>query len=115
MIYYTEKGTDPEVIDISHISKMFTTLVVWLSCEAGLSRYAANIALKSVAVILGILLELISFTLAARFNITVEFTSTSFKFPKDIRFAYKQLNVEPDIIETGICPDCFRIVGHFDD
>ena len=79
---------------------MFTTLVVWLSLEAGLSRHAANIALKSVAAILKTLFSLISLLLKSRYNITVTFTTSSFKFPEDIRTAYKQSNLEPDIIQT---------------
>lgn len=89
---------------------MFTILIVWLSLEAGLSRYASNIALKSVALILNLLFELVSSSLKSQFDITVTFTGSSFTFSRDLRTACKHLDIEPDILRTGICPKCFRTI-----
>ncbi|KAJ7303544.1 hypothetical protein DFH08DRAFT_825829 [Mycena albidolilacea] len=92
-----------EVTD--NIRILCMTLGVWLNLHVGISRENSGILLKAIQVIIAITINLIFRILhQARLNIVLP----TIDIPTDIRTAYKQSGVEPEIICIPCCPTCFK-------
>lgn len=81
-------------------------LAAWLSLHSGVSRDTANLILRAVGLVITTTLQLVQTSLQqAGYDIILP----EIQLPTDIRTTYGNLNVEPEIIRTVCCPNCFSL------
>ncbi|KAF8193318.1 hypothetical protein BJ912DRAFT_960656, partial [Pholiota molesta] len=88
------------------IVKTICLLVVWLHIRAHVSRSVANKLLRAIQFILTTTLSLVEAALGLS-GINVLFSGI--ELPRDIRTAYQLYSIEPEIIRTACCPNCYSL------
>jgi hypothetical protein len=87
---------------------MTVILVVWLHLRAHLSRDSANMLLRAIQAIISMTVQLIEAGLHAS-GIDVKLPGVT--IPRDVRSACKLSAIEPEIIRTACCPQCFSLIA----
>jgi hypothetical protein len=80
--------------------------VIWLNLKTGISRETANTILKALQFILSTALMLVQLELTAH-GIPIQLRKL--QIPQDIRTAYRNHTMEPDIVRTACCPKCYTL------
>lgn len=81
-------------------------MVVWLHVRVGMSRSIANTILQAIQLIISLTLHLVE---AALLSSGISVTLSGIKLPRDVHTAYGLHCMEPDLIRTACCPECFTL------
>jgi hypothetical protein len=92
-------------MSFSLVYTLCCNLVLWLNLHAGVSQKTANIVLQALRLILLTTIQLIS---AALHSYGFDLPVPVIELPQDVRTVYaRHINLEPKIIRTVCCPECF--------